>query len=116
MVARRWQKVVLVAIIASAMLVAWRLGFFASFADPRSLAESLRALGVMGWVLFVVTYALLQPFGVRQDFLLDELRRRLADQPVFLGQLVRRHHRRRIGLLDQPRAALCHLLDCRRHV
>ncbi len=63
-VAQRWQKVALLVVVASGMLIAWRLGFFASFADPRSLADSLRALGVLGWLLFVVTYALLQPFGV----------------------------------------------------
>lgn len=62
--ARRWQKVALIAVIAAGLVIAWRMGVFASVSDPRSLAEWLRTMGVLGWLLFVVVYALLQPFGV----------------------------------------------------
>lgn len=62
--AQRWQKVALIVLVAAGLFVAWRMGVFASVSDPRSLAESLRAMGMWGWVLFVVAYALLQPFGV----------------------------------------------------
>lgn len=59
-----WKKVAVVLVVATGMFVAWRLGAFQSLANPRSLAEWLRSIGVMGYLLFVVTYALVQPFGV----------------------------------------------------
>ena len=58
------KKVAVVVAVAAGMLIAWRLGAFESFSDPRSLAAWLRAIGVAGYLLFVVAYALLQPFGV----------------------------------------------------
>jgi hypothetical protein len=36
---------------------------------------------------------LLEPFDDGQHFAVDELGRRLADEPVLLGQLLGRHHR-----------------------
>src|SRR4051812_15118102 len=60
----KWPKIGLVAAIALAGLALYRLGIFDRFSDPRTLAESIRGLGVWGYVLFVVAYALLQPFGI----------------------------------------------------
>jgi uncharacterized membrane protein YdjX (TVP38/TMEM64 family) len=53
-----------VAIIAIALLVAWRAGVFAQVAEPKVLARGIVEMGVWGYVAFVVAYALLQPFGV----------------------------------------------------
>jgi uncharacterized membrane protein YdjX (TVP38/TMEM64 family) len=63
-VAPRGKKVALVVAVAAGMLLAWRLGVFTSVSEPRAFAEWLRTLGVLGWVLFVLAYAALQPFGV----------------------------------------------------
>lgn len=60
----RWQRLGLLGVVGLGLVVAWRMGVFASVSDPRSLADSLRTMGALGWLLFVVTYALLQPFGV----------------------------------------------------
>ena len=46
------------------VVVAWRLGVFRAAQDPRHLADQLVALGVWGYVAFVVAYAALQPFGL----------------------------------------------------
>lgn len=56
-----------VALILSAIIlvvVAWRVGVFRAAQDPRHLADKLVALGVWGYVAFVVAYAALQPFGL----------------------------------------------------
>ena len=56
-----------IALILSAILVvvvAWRVGVFRAAEDPRHLADKLVALGVWGYVAFVVAYAVLQPFGL----------------------------------------------------
>lgn len=57
-------RVVLVVGVAGVILLAARLGAFAHLAEPRVLARSLRATGSVGYVGFVVSYAILQPFGV----------------------------------------------------
>jgi uncharacterized membrane protein YdjX (TVP38/TMEM64 family) len=59
-----WIKAALVALIASCLALAYRFGIFAEVSDPASLARTLVAMGVWGYVTFVVAYALLQPFGV----------------------------------------------------
>ncbi len=46
------------------LLLAWQFGIFAQLRDPAQLAKSLVELGVWGYVAFIVTYALIQPFGV----------------------------------------------------
>jgi len=53
-------------IFAAILLVvaAWRLGVFRAAEDPRRLADELVALGVWGYVAFIVAYAALQPFGL----------------------------------------------------
>ncbi|HEX4516613.1 MAG TPA: VTT domain-containing protein, partial [Polyangiaceae bacterium] len=56
-----------VALILTAILmvvVAWRVGVFRAAEDSHKLAERLVALGVWGYVAFVVAYAVLQPFGL----------------------------------------------------
>jgi uncharacterized membrane protein YdjX (TVP38/TMEM64 family) len=55
------------ALILAAILmvvVAWRVGVFRAAENPHELAERLVALGVWGYVAFVVAYAVLQPFGL----------------------------------------------------
>ena len=46
------------------VVIAWRLGVFSAAQDPRHFANELVALGVWGYVAFVVAYATLQPFGL----------------------------------------------------
>jgi uncharacterized membrane protein YdjX (TVP38/TMEM64 family) len=53
-----------VLVVLVALLVAWRAGVFAHVAEPKILARGIVEMGVWGYVAFVVTYALLQPFGV----------------------------------------------------
>lgn len=60
----RLARIGLVAVVLVGLLVAYRTGVLARFADPRSLARSLGAMGVKGQIAFVVAYAALQPFGV----------------------------------------------------
>lgn len=57
-------KVALVALVAVVLALAYRLGVFAQLSDPKSFARSVVALGLWGYLGFVVAYALLQPFGV----------------------------------------------------
>ena len=56
-----------VALVLAALLLvvaAWKLGVFHAAEDPRRFADKLVALGVWGYVAFVVAYAVLQPFGL----------------------------------------------------
>jgi len=46
------------------VLGAWRGGLFARLGEPRQLADALVAIGGWGYLAFVLTYGLLQPFGV----------------------------------------------------
>lgn len=57
-------RVALVALIATGLLLAYRFGVFANVSDPETLARTLVALGVWGYLAFILAYALLQPFGV----------------------------------------------------
>jgi len=56
----------LAAVVAVVMLlgVAHYSGILREFAEPARAASSLRELGALGGLAFVVAYALLQPFGV----------------------------------------------------
>jgi uncharacterized membrane protein YdjX (TVP38/TMEM64 family) len=60
----RATKIALVALVASFLVIAWRLGAFAALRDPKHLAEELVALGAWGYVAFILAYATLQPFGI----------------------------------------------------
>jgi uncharacterized membrane protein YdjX (TVP38/TMEM64 family) len=62
--ALRMTKIGVIALVVAALGLAYRSGVFADVSDPRSLAETLVALGTWGYVAFVLAYALLQPFGV----------------------------------------------------
>ena len=57
-----YARVALVLAAILVMVAAWRFGAFS--ADAPELARRLVALGVWGYVAFVVAYAVLQPFGV----------------------------------------------------
>ena len=57
-------KIALVVLALAVLLTAERLGVLRELREPSELARSLVALGAWGYVAFVVTYALLQPFGI----------------------------------------------------
>jgi uncharacterized membrane protein YdjX (TVP38/TMEM64 family) len=57
-------RIALVFVAILIVVVAWRLGVFNAAQDPRHFADKLVALGVWGYVAFVVAYAVLQPFGL----------------------------------------------------
>ncbi len=52
------------ALVAVAIVVAWRTGVLFELSDPSRMAREVLALGVWGAVAFVVAYTVLQPFGV----------------------------------------------------
>ncbi|MBK8259640.1 MAG: TVP38/TMEM64 family protein [Polyangiaceae bacterium] len=60
----RFAKLGVVALVLTVLVIAHQLGVFARFAEPKTLADSLVAMGVWGYIAFVVAYTLLQPFGV----------------------------------------------------
>ncbi len=60
----RYAKVGAVALAIVLIGVAYRLGVFAKVGDPKTLAQTLVAMGPWGYVAFVVAYTVLQPFGV----------------------------------------------------
>lgn len=57
-------RIALIAAIALALTLAWRLGVFRALSQPLSLAHAVGAMGPRGYVAFLLAYALLQPFGV----------------------------------------------------
>ena len=60
----RTLKVALILAVVLLLVLAHQLGVLQRFADPAGVARTLRDFGVWGYVLFVLAYALLQPFGV----------------------------------------------------
>jgi uncharacterized membrane protein YdjX (TVP38/TMEM64 family) len=60
----RTAKIAAVLVVVAALVVAQRLGIFQRFADPAKATETLLALGPWGYLVFVGTYTVLQPFGV----------------------------------------------------
>ena len=54
----------LVAAVLLLLAVAYRLGAFEQLTEPRRLAQSMVELGGWGHAAFILSYALLQPFGV----------------------------------------------------
>ena len=60
----RMAKIGLVVFVVAALALAYRSGLFAEVSDPRSLAQTLVAMGAWGYVAFVLAYTVLQPFGV----------------------------------------------------
>jgi uncharacterized membrane protein YdjX (TVP38/TMEM64 family) len=57
-------KVVLVVLVVAMLVVAQRLGVLDRLADPGHVKDSLVRLGAGGYLVFVLAYAALQPFGV----------------------------------------------------
>lgn len=62
--AARVARVALVAVVLVAAFFAVKSGLVARLADPEALGREITALGVWGYVAFVVAFALLQPFGL----------------------------------------------------
>lgn len=54
--------VVLLAIVLLAC--AYRMGIFERVAEPKILAQTIVDMGVWGYLVFIVSYTVLQPFGV----------------------------------------------------
>ncbi len=57
-------RIGVVVLVAVGMVLAWRFGVLEKVAAPRALAKNLVAMGVWGYVAFVVSYTVFQPFGV----------------------------------------------------
>jgi uncharacterized membrane protein YdjX (TVP38/TMEM64 family) len=58
------EKLVALAAVAALLTLAYRFGVFDQLGEPARLAKSLVDLGPWGYLAFVVSYMLLQPFGV----------------------------------------------------
>jgi uncharacterized membrane protein YdjX (TVP38/TMEM64 family) len=58
------RRLALVVGVVALLAAAYHFGLFSLVGEPKVLAQSLVGLGVAGYLAFVVTYALLQPFGV----------------------------------------------------
>lgn len=61
---QRVARIALVALVVVVLGAAYHFGILGRFAEPRTLAATLRATGVWGYLAFVVAYVVLQPFGV----------------------------------------------------
>ncbi len=61
---QRLAKIGLVAAVAVGLIAAHQLGLFEQFRDPARVKATLIELGAAGYAVFVVSYMLLQPFGV----------------------------------------------------
>jgi uncharacterized membrane protein YdjX (TVP38/TMEM64 family) len=58
------KKIVLLVVVAIAVLIAWRTGIFEAFRDPERVKALLLAWGPWGRVVYVVSFALIEPLGV----------------------------------------------------
>lgn len=57
-------KVGLVILVVAGLVAAYSFGVFERLKEPADVARVLRELGPWGYVVFVLAYAVLQPFGV----------------------------------------------------
>ncbi len=57
-------KLSVLALVLLLLALAYYAGIFAVVAQPKTLADSLVALGAWGYLSFILAYALLQPFGI----------------------------------------------------
>jgi uncharacterized membrane protein YdjX (TVP38/TMEM64 family) len=57
-------RVAAVLVVASIGVLAWRFGLLERLSEPEAFGRDLVALGAWGYLAFVVSYALVQPFGV----------------------------------------------------
>lgn len=67
--APRWQllwrrRVLLVVLVAALLVVAWKLGVFETFGSTARVHALIDSWGVWAYVLFVVSFAVLMPFGI----------------------------------------------------
>ena len=53
-----------IAVVLVILAAAYHFGIFAEVADPKTLAQKLVAMGPWGYVVFLLAYTVLQPFGV----------------------------------------------------
>lgn len=59
-----WKKIALAGAVAAVLFVAYRLRLFELFGDPARLKETLLRLGPLGFLAYLLAFALLQPFGL----------------------------------------------------
>ena len=59
----KWRLLALL-LVVGLVVTGWQTGLFDNLDKPRALADALLAMGPRGYLAFVVTYALLQPFGI----------------------------------------------------
>jgi uncharacterized membrane protein YdjX (TVP38/TMEM64 family) len=64
MATTRTVRIVAALAVVVALLVAWRLGLLGQLSDPARAARMMADLGGWGYLAFVVSYAVFQPFGV----------------------------------------------------
>jgi len=57
-------KLGVVALVVLTLAGAYHFGIFARVAEPKVLAQTLVEMGAWGYLAFILTYAMLQPFGV----------------------------------------------------
>lgn len=57
-------RVVMVACVLVGLLTAYRYGLFSQVSDPQKFSQAVLALGIWGYVGFIIAYTCLQPFGV----------------------------------------------------
>jgi uncharacterized membrane protein YdjX (TVP38/TMEM64 family) len=60
----RHARIGAVALVIVALAVAYQAGLLTQFGDPKTLAQTLVAMGTRGYLAFIVAYSVLQPFGV----------------------------------------------------
>jgi uncharacterized membrane protein YdjX (TVP38/TMEM64 family) len=60
----RTLKLAVVALVLLVLAGAWYFGVFARVGEPSALARTLVEMGGWGYVVFIVAYTVLQPFGV----------------------------------------------------
>lgn len=60
----RMARIALVVVVVAALVLAYRFGLFAEVSEPKSFARAVVAMGVWGYLGFIVAYTCLQPFGV----------------------------------------------------
>jgi uncharacterized membrane protein YdjX (TVP38/TMEM64 family) len=60
----RRTKIAVVIVVIALLVIAQRFGIFEQFKDPERVRDTLVELGPWGYLVFVVAYAALQPFGV----------------------------------------------------
>ncbi|MCA9622444.1 MAG: VTT domain-containing protein [Myxococcales bacterium] len=61
---RPFAKLGVVVTVLLVLGAAYHFGVFARLSEPRALAYSLVAMGAVGYLAFILTYTVLQPFGV----------------------------------------------------